>query len=80
MRLPKEILINNPLDRDFSIQWLDDENVAHTLALRSREALYFPRVQGEFLAKHLSDAVYNSRKAKSNTSEQYAEIMKEIKL
>lgn len=72
----------NPLDEDFKVEWLDQENKTYTLTIPAHDVGYFKKDKYQFMKKHLSDAVYNSKTLQktSNSEEEYERIYKEIEV
>ena len=74
----KLVALFNPLRDAFSYEWKDDKNEPHTLTLEGREITYLPDYQAHFMAKHLSDAIYNEQGRKVNPEVDIKEILKQI--
>lgn len=68
----------NPLKRDFSIVWLDDENKPHTLTIKSWEIAYFPPYQTMYMANAIADELMNNLKSRTNAIDDRKEIMSKI--
>lgn len=56
----------NPLDHDFTFEWLDDTNTARTLKIPSHDVVYFSPSQFNFMKKHLIDEILNGREFKNH--------------
>ena len=76
-----QIRIYNPLLKDFEYIWYDDHNEAHTLRLPSLVITTLPKSQGEFMLKHLTDEIINTRgNTKKGHDAQAEEIKKEVEV
>lgn len=72
------VAVFNPLKREFEYVWFNDQNEPITLSIPARDFKYFPPYQGNFMAKHLADAVIHERGIKTNAEDDYKLVMKEI--
>lgn len=70
----------NPLSKDFSFEWLDDNNNPHVLVIKSQEIGRFPPHQYEFMRRHLADEILHIRELNPYKADTMKEIYKEIDL
>jgi len=76
-----KIPLFNPLSRQFSREWLDDNNQSHTLVMEPIAITYFTPPQARFIVKHLTDAVMASRSLNDiNNVAERKEIIEQIKV
>ncbi len=76
--LPTQMKLYNPLLRDFEVVWLDEKDKEHTIVLRSMEITTLPYSQGEFMKKHLIDAIVIERGIKHSWDEDAKDLEKEV--
>lgn len=71
----------NPLSKEVSFEWKDDENMSHNLVIGPLEIVYFTEPQARFMLKHITDAVMNEKKLNGiNNVSEIEEIIKQIKV
>ena len=68
----------NPLSRQVSFDWNDDNDMIHTITFDPIAITYVPINQYEFCKGRLADAVWIDRGAKIGHDEFIPEILKEI--
>jgi hypothetical protein len=72
------ITLFNPLKDDFLYFWFDDDMKGHPLTIPSLEIAVFPKAQGDFMAKHLTDRIDQQRGGQESIDIRRAKIMEEI--
>lgn len=68
----------NPID-NFSYEWLDDNNIPHTLTMKGYTTTSFPEHQANFMVKHLVDKIFFQRGVVVNPELDRIAIEKEIR-
>lgn len=75
-RKPKAIF--NPSRDDFSVEYLDDENIPHTYTIKSMQLRSFPTYIADHIVKHLSQKIMWDKGIKTNPEDELKAIRREI--
>ena len=68
----------NPLDKDFEIEYLGDDNIPVKYVIPGVQISTFPAYLADFFIKHLVDEVANERDLSLIGEKERNEILKEI--
>lgn len=70
--------VYNPLLDDFAYTWFDDNNSGHVIVLPALQITQLPKIQADFMVKHLIDTLDIKRGGTEREDLRREKIMKEI--
>lgn len=79
-RNDKPLSLFNPLNKDVTFEFRDDDNTPEIVVMRSLQLSTFPTYKANIAKKHLIDAIVNERKLGIVSAEERSEIEKEIQV